>query len=265
MPRKLVKCSHCFNEIERQTWNYGKNREMENFFCDLSCKGNWQRNQRELLGFTKDWLIDQYLNQKKSANQIAKEIGRDSKRVWEWIKEYGVETRKRGTDYGQCFKKGMIGSMTGKKHSEATKEKIRAASIADGRVPWGKGNDPYWKGKTGSQHPSFKGGLTPERQSVYSSQEWVNAVKKVWARDNAICQRCGVHHNSQEQRGNFHIHHIVSFQVPELRTEESNLLLLCKPCHKWVHSKKNIDKELLDTNTSNCQINPNQLDLLSNL
>lgn len=119
------------------------------------------------------------------------------------------------------------------------------AAITDGRVPWGKGNDPYWIGVTGDKHPSFKGGLTPERQAVYSSREWVDAVKIVWARDNATCQCCGKHHNTEVNRGNFHIHHIVTFQVKELQTDPENLVLLCKDCHKFVHSKKNVTKQFI--------------------
>lgn len=263
MPIIKVSCSQCNANLLRR--DFPSLKKIANHFCDNSCKGMWQRAQREAMGFNKQWLEEQYFVLNKSANQIAREIGRDSKRVWEWIREYGLETRKRGTNYGQHFKKGMIGTMTGKKHSPETKAKLKELSIADGRVPWGKGNEPYWKGKTGEKHPSYKGGLTPERQSCYSSQEWVEAVKTVWHRDNATCQRCGVHHNTEEQRGNFHIHHIVSFQVRESRTEPSNLILLCKPCHKWVHSKKNVNKELLQFPLNINQPNSNQLDLLTDL
>ena len=144
-----------------------------------------------------------------------------------------------------AFQKGQVNPFKGKKHSQETKDKLSAIAIADGRVPWGKGNEPYWRGVTGDKHPSFKGGLTPERQAVYSSREWVDAVKAVWARDNATCQGCGIHHNTAETRGTFHVHHIVSFQVKEMQTETSNLVLLCKDCHKFVHSKKNINKQFI--------------------
>ena len=238
--RKQVLCSHCGASIQRVTWNYGKNKPISEFFCNHSCKGAWQIKQRELLGYDKQWLIDQYLIQGKSANQIALEVGRDSKRVWEWLKYYQIQTRPRGTDYGQCFKPGTA-TMLGKKHTPETREKIRQAALKDGRVPWGKGNEPYWKWKKGSQHPLWAGGKTPERQAFYSSDEWKSAVRAVWKRDNATCCQCGKKHNEERSGGAYHIHHIVSFQNESLRADINNLVLLCKQCHIWVHSKKNIE------------------------
>lgn len=219
-----------------------------NFFCDTKCKGSWQKAQREAKGFSREWLYEQYVLKQRSANDIAREVRRDSKRVWEWLRDYGIETRPRGTDYGQCYKPGMKGTMLGKNHSPETCAKLSVIAKADGRKPWGKDNQPYWIGRTGKEHPSWRGGLTPERQAVYSSQEWVEAVKVVWARDNATCQQCHKHHSTAELRGTFHIHHIVSFMVRELRCEPSNLVLLCRDCHKWVHGKENTNKEWIKEN-----------------
>jgi hypothetical protein len=194
---------------------------------------------------TESWLRAEYVDKKRTANDIAKEVCRDAKTIWSWLKKFNIPTRPRGGDSSSgSFKKGQT-RPAGWKHSEETKKKLKEMAIADGRLPWGKSNEPYWRGKTGEQHPSYKGGLTPERQSVYSSTEWVEAVKAVWSRDNATCQCCGKHHNTTEARGTFHIHHIVSFQVKELRTEPSNLVLLCKDCHKFIHSKKNVNKQFI--------------------
>lgn len=246
MPKQICNCSQCGKQVKRWLVNPNTKKAIKNFFCDNKCKGQWQIKQREALGFTKEWLFDQYITQGKDANKIAREIGRDGKSVWNWLSLYGIQTRPRGGfTLPHAFKKGQENLFKGKKHSQETKDKLRAISIADGRVPWGKGNEPYWRGVTGADHPSFKGGLTPERQAVYSSEDWVTAVKKVWKRDNATCQCCGKHHNTAETRGTFHIHHIVSFQVKELQTEVSNLVLLCKECHKFVHSKRNTAKQFI--------------------
>lgn len=243
MPKQKCSCSQCGGELKRWLINGVTKKPIKNFFCNTGCKGQWQIEQREALGFTKEWLMDQYITQGKDANQIAREIGRDGKTVWNWLSLYGIPTRPRGHDTSHLSKDGS--TWKGRSHSAETKLRMSVAAIADGRVPWGKENEPYWRGKTGKDHPSFKGGLTPERQSVYSSQEWVDAVKMVWARDNATCQCCGKHHNTAESRGTFHIHHITSFQVKELRTEITNLILLCKVCHKFVHSKRNITKKFI--------------------
>jgi len=193
----------------------------------------------------KAWLIREYIEKRRTADDIAIEENRDAKTIWSWLKKFDIPTRPRGGESSSgSFKKGhSLG--VGRKHTEETKQKLRAAALADGRVPWGNGNEPYWRGVTGEKHPSFKGGLTPERQAVYSSQEWVEAVKIVWSRDGARCQCCGKHHNTAEARGTFHIHHVTSFQVKELRTDPENLVLLCKDCHKFVHSKKNVNKQFI--------------------
>jgi hypothetical protein len=243
MPKQKALCAQCGKEVIRWPINPVTKKPIKHFFCDTSCKGKWQIAKRESLGFTKDWLIDQYITQGKDANQIGREIGRDGHSVWNWIVSYGIPTRPRGHDTSHLVRDGS--AWVGRKHSDSTKKKMSESAISDGRLPWGKLNEPYWRGKTGDKHPSFKGGLTPERQAVYSSQEWVEAVKAVWSRDNATCQRCGKNHNEEKNRGNFHIHHVVSFQVRELRTEVSNLFLLCKECHKFVHGKKNITKQLI--------------------
>ena len=240
-----VNCSFCNSSLNRVLFNYGKNRKIKDFFCNNACKGAWQKKQREDQGFNKDWLIEQYFNQGKSANQIAREINKDPKRVWEWINDYGLSTRPRGTDYGQNIKKGQVSFFKGKKHSDETKKLLSDIAKADGRMPFKAENGAPFKGKFGSLHPNYKGGLTPERQSVYSSKEWCEAVKQVWKRDKAICQKCGKNHNDEINRGNFHIHHIVSFMVRELRTDLNNLVLLCKDCHKFVHSKNNVNKEFI--------------------
>jgi hypothetical protein len=242
--RGMVKCSFCNEQLIRNIWSYTRNAPIDNFFCNVKCKSKWQVLQRENLGFTKEWLIDEYINKRKSSDQIAREIGRDAKRVWEWIRDYGIPKRPRGTDYGNGFVKGQESPFKGKKHSESTKEKIRKKRIEDGHVPYLK-NGKHWLAGTKGLSPNYQGGITPERQAFYSSNEWVEAVKIVWKRDKNLCQKCGKNHNEEKFRGTFHIHHIVSFKVVELRASPENLILLCRSCHLWVHSKKNINKEFI--------------------
>lgn len=244
--REKVSCSFCGSETISQTWNYGKNRPVEVFFCNKHCKGLWQKQQRENLGFTKEWLVSEYFDKRKSTYQIAKEIGRDPKRVWEWIKDYGLDARPRGNDnHGYPFKKGEPSAFKGKKHTPENREIFRQLRLADGRLPCYV-NGVHWMKYYGRHPASWKGGVTPERQAVYSSIEWADAVKQVWHRDNAYCKNCGKHHNQTKIRGTFHIHHIVSFMVKELRCDPNNLVLLCSKCHRWVHSNKNTNKLFIE-------------------
>lgn len=101
-------------------------------------------------------------------------------------------------------------------------------------------NNPMY-GRTGSDNPNWQGGITPERQAFYASGEWVDAVIKIWKRDKATCQRCGVRKSSDT----FHIHHIKGFACVALRAYMPNLVLLCKACHDFIHSRANIDKEFI--------------------
>jgi hypothetical protein len=237
-----VLCTFCDAIIYRRPTKSGT------FFCNTDCKAKWQVLQRERLGFTKDWLIEQYFVLKKDCTQISNEIGRDSKSVWNWFKWYGIKIRPRGGYTApNCYKEGHKQGV-GRIHTEGTKTKIRKARIADGHVPYLK-NGIHWLKHPGAVSPSWKGGITPQRQSFYASAEWVNAVKSVWERDNAVCQRCGKHHNTEKNRGSFHIHHIVSFVVIEKRADLNNLVLLCKECHRWVHSNKNTLKHWLSENS----------------
>lgn len=196
----------------------------------------------------KEWLYNEYIVKKRSCDDIAIDEKRDSKTIWSWVKKFDIPTRKRGAESsGGTFKKGHKYGVN-RIHTKETKDKIRQARLKDGHVPYLNKDGVHWlKGVTGKGHPSYKGGLTPDRQSFYSSEKWSNVVKEVWKRDNAFCQKCNKHHNTELNRGNFHIHHIVSFQVVELRAELSNLILLCNDCHRWVHSKKNKNKLFIKT------------------
>lgn len=89
---------------------------------------------------------------------------------------------------------------------------------------------------------NWKGGISPERQKFYNSVEWKNLCSTIYRKQNATCQRCG----KVKKHGDvFHIHHIISFKNKEYRMNESNLVLLCKKCHNFIHSSKNINKEFL--------------------
>ena len=212
-------------------------------FCDTKCKGEYQRTLKPV---TKEWLIEHYINKGMDTTQIAHMVKRDPKSVWNWLKDFDIPTRPRGgyTSPG-CFQKGQSNPFQGKHHTEETKKKMSRIAIETGRVPYDPRVGSYMKGRKGKNTPNWKGGITPDRQAVYSSEPWVEAVKGVWARDNAICQRCGKHHNETKYRGTFHIHHVVSFEVKELRTSVDNLILLCAKCHRWVHGKKNTNKEFI--------------------
>lgn len=161
----------------------------------------------------KEWLNQHYCIEKISTGEIAKMFGVTDSAILFWMRKHGIKRR-------------TVSESRAIKH-------------------WGcSGTDnPMWN-KRGKLNPRWLGGITPERQEFYTSQEWKNACYDVWKRDNATCQRCGV------VKGDngcipFHVHHIVGFADKELRADVSNLVLLCEACHLFIHSKRNTTNELI--------------------
>lgn len=195
---------------------------------------------------SREWLEREYLVEGRNCVQIGLELGRDPKTIWGWLRFFDIPTRPRGgASSPSSFRKGQVGTFTGKTHSQKSRELIRQARLRDGGVPYLRDGVHWLAGKTGSDHPSWKGGCTPERQAFYATDEWKAAVKAVWARADARCERCGLDQRTNRQT-HFHIHHVVSFAVRELRSGVTNLRLLCPPCHRFVHSRANVQRELLE-------------------
>ncbi len=196
----------------------------------MKCKAEYQRRAKPV---TREWLHRQYIELRRDCPDIAAEVHRDAKTVWLWLKDFGIPTRPRGTGP----KPKLFGSSNpffGKRHTAELKKRMSDMAIADGRLPWGK-NNPHPR-PSGKNHPAWRGGFTPDRQAFYGTPAWKSASRKVWKRDNRTCQKCGKIHERGEP---FDVHHIVPFECKELRAEASNLVLLCEPCHYWVHSKSN--------------------------
>lgn len=163
--------------------------------------------------WNKEWLIQKYLIECLSTTEIAEISGCNHRNISFWMKKHNIK---------------------GRSISESRKVKY-----------WGQSGEdnPMWN-KKGELNKNWKGGITEDRQLFYVSQEWKKTCSGVWKRDNATCQRCEI----KECEGvPFHIHHIVSFKQKEIRGEINNLILLCKICHDWVHSNKNINKEYILT------------------
>ena len=161
----------------------------------------------------KDWLIANYVDAGMSTGDIAREFGVTDAAIIFWLRKHDIPRRTV---------------------SQARKLKHWGSDGMD---------NPMWN-KRGELNPRWRGGVTPERQLFYTSQEWRSACSAVWKRDGATCQRCKMHKTESEDMP-FHIHHIVEFANKDLRADTDNLVLLCEACHQFVHSKKNINREHL--------------------
>jgi ribosomal protein L37AE/L43A len=83
---------------------------------------------------------------------------------------------------------------------------------------------------SGKGGPNWKGGTTKLSKRIRGSAKFANWRKKVFARDNWTCQKCG------QKGGNLHPHHIKLFSLyPKLRFRVSNGITLCNKCHKELH------------------------------
>ncbi len=233
----LTKCFECGKDIVRNVIpKTGRS------YCDNTCKGNWQKRAKPV---SKDWLIEKYIVEGLDCVQIGLIVGRDPKSVWSWLKDFGIQTRLRGyASSATWHKKGDPSSFKGRRHTEEAKRLMSEIAKAEGRVPYDPAVGSYMIGRRGAEVPSWKGGVTPQRQAFYSSIEWRKSCKDVWVRDNAQCQKCG-RKKKDDRSVSFDIHHIVSFACVELRAELSNLVLLCEPCHYWVHSSSNVDNDFI--------------------
>lgn len=67
----------------------------------------------------------------------------------------------------------------------------------------------------------------------YQKHEPSQVYSFVFKRGNYSCEKCG----QPIKRDNSHIHHIIKFKDNGLTVAE-NLLLLCIPCHREEHKKK---------------------------
>lgn len=162
----------------------------------------------------KEWLEKEYIVNQRSANEIAKQFDITESAILFWLRKHKIPARSMG-DIRSIKHWGLSGEKNG------------------------------MFGKRGSETPGWKGGCSPERQQFYCSREWIKASSYVWKRDGGRCKRCG------ERNSKVHIHHIISFRIINLRSDPNNLVLLCVKCHRFVHSKKNINKEFIGEEVRN--------------
>jgi len=162
--------------------------------------------------WNKEWLKKHYVANKMSSPEIAKLVGCKENNIHYWLQKHDIKRRSI---------------------SEIRKIKKWGQSGAE--------NPMY--GKTGNQNPRYVDGSSPERQRLYSQGKGKCFIKKILKRDSYKCQRCG---SAKKGRKSLHVHHIRPWAGnPKLRFVESNVITLCSVCHNWVHSKQNINLELL--------------------
>lgn len=252
-------CEMCGKEVVRGGSIPGRT-------CSRACAATLRRTWKPV---SRDWLHQKYVVEGLGTVQIGRLVDRHPKRVYEWLIDFGIPTR--GKWQGSVRKAGLhwskewleaeygkgrslsdlaadagVAIATLRARMETFGVEIRGTSEAlavSGKERIRSGREHHMYGRRGESSPNWKGGKTPERQAFYSSREWATACVAVWNRDDATCRRCGIRKERKEQE--FCIHHVVSFAVEVLRAEPTNLVLLCVPCHHWVHSRANASRDFL--------------------
>jgi hypothetical protein len=122
-------------------------------------------------------------------------------------------------------------SITGRKFSEATLDKLRAHRHTPETIA-------KMKGRTGSRCPAWKGGISSINNALRNSTEARQWKREVFRRDNFTCQDCGAK-SSRGHKVHIQAHHLQSWsEFPALRFEVSNGLTLCHLCHGIRHGRK---------------------------
>jgi len=88
---------------------------------------------------------------------------------------------------------------------------------------------------SGENNPSWKGG-----KSHHYTGGFYNARQKARERDKYTCQICGITETDFGQQ--MSVHHIKNYRLFEDKAEANkldNLICLCEPCHRFVHSNNN--------------------------
>jgi hypothetical protein len=230
------RCEFCEKSFKRAGFKKGR-------FCSVSCKAKYQATQKPV---NKEWLYQKYIVEGLSTYEIGAIVKRDPKRVYEWLKGYEIETRPRGDnlkDKDNYMKNpDAINPFFGKTHTEKTKRLLSKAASRPRPHLRGKNNGMY--GKMGELNPRYIDGSSPERQKIYASSEWKAVARQVKKRDSYRCVKCG---NKPLGYRNLHIHHIKTWAGnTQYRLDPSNLVCLCRECHKWVHSSANVGFDFLD-------------------
>lgn len=132
-------------------------------------------------------------------------------------------------DYKKYGKKYFLKNK--KKIYENKKKRYKKNYIKKGYSHLSKSRSENIKG---SKNPNWKGGITPERQTIRESLEYKNWRLDVLKRDYYICWIC-------EKKGVIlHVHHLKKFSdYSKLRFKISNGLTLCIFCHKTYTQFKN--------------------------
>ena len=151
----------------------------------------------------KEWLIEQYVNQKYSMKHTAELAGVGETCIHKWLHRFNIPIRSRPE------------AMKGLKKSDVHKAKLST----------------WAKQRVGSKNSNWRNGATKQGM-LLRGRSYRERRKLVLERDNYECQECGVDLD-------LHVHHIKQVKDnPELVNKLNNCTTLCGKCHRKIHFPK---------------------------
>jgi len=180
----------------------------------------------------KDFLIKEYIVNKKSAYKIAKKIKCGSKTIYRYLIKYKIRRRplseiakNRMSIPEKCpnYKDGRYS----KKHYciDCLKESINTEICYANW--WGGSRKCISCSTKGKNNPNYIDGKSNEPYTEEFTSELKEFIRK---RDNHMCQGCGMTEKKHLSINGqvLHIHHI---DYNKINCAQYNLLTLCQPCN----------------------------------
>lgn len=169
-----------------------------------------------------------------SAQELAALFNLSTPSILRRLRDAGCQIRTASLSQKLRYKKYEHPSL-GMKHTEATKQKMRA-NHADFS---GDKNPNYGKGLFGPKNPNWKGGVTEESNRGRNTDADMRWKELVLHRDKHACQLCFKGKSDLP----LCVHHIRNWRThPELRRDPNNGVVLCLACHCSI---SHADRELL--------------------
>jgi hypothetical protein len=88
-----------------------------------------------------------------------------------------------------------------------------------------------------NRNKNWKGGISPLRQRLSASKEWIALKNLIYKKFNNICQCCGKKIPKTPRKK--HMHHKNGFKNKKEFFDVNKLTLWCRKCHLSYHNKKN--------------------------
>jgi DNA-directed RNA polymerase specialized sigma24 family protein len=186
-----------------------------------------------------DLLRELYVDLGQSAGSIGERFGCGGETVLRWLKRHEIPIRQPGsqTPWPRLEDESYL------RQQYIEKDRLTGEIAEDvGCEPatvrrWLHIHDieVSWEPLTGEDCPAYIDGRSRDRN--YGGAVWQRARRKAFRRDDHECQRCGAdedEHLAEYGRG-LEVHHITPFRTfdnLERAHRLSNLITLCRPCHK---------------------------------